>query len=126
MRERSRRRAGGGVVFQQRFADGLDDDVADRAVIMEFHFALGGMNVDVNGCWVHFEEEATDRVAAFHKGGVIALEQCEIQRAVFNRSAIDEKVLVFASGTGNARFSDEPPDAEGRRHLLSLALSSTG
>ena len=115
------------MIFEQGKADSVDEDAPDGAVIVEFHFALGGMDVDVNGSGIHFEEKAADRIATFHERGVIAFEEREVEHAVFDGTTVNEKVLVFASGTREARFSDEAPDAKrGRGCPLILTLSPGG
>ena len=53
------------------------------------------------GC--DFQEQAADRVAPLHQGGVVAFEQGEVQPTVLHGAAVDEQVLVFASGARDTR-----------------------
>jgi len=47
------RRAG---EIAQRFLHRFDDEMADGEVVMKPHFALGGMDVDIDAGGIHFEE----------------------------------------------------------------------
>ncbi len=97
---------------EQSFANGLGHQAAHLAFLVELHFALGGVDVDVHGGGIDFEEEAADRETALHQGGVVAFEQGEIQAAIFHGAAVHEEMLIFTRGTRNTRRTDETPDAE--------------
>lgn len=113
--DRLRRR--GTVKFEQRFADGLRDEVADGAFIVEFHLALGRMNVHIDTRGIDFQKQAADRVAAFHQRGVIALHQREVQPAIFHGTAVDEEMLILARRARDAGRADETPEMKrGVRH----------
>ncbi len=79
---------------------------------MELHFAFGRVDVHIDCGGVDFQDQAADRVAAFHQRGVVTLEQREIEAAIFDGAAIDKEVLVVARGAGNARRPDESPKPE--------------
>src|SRR6266481_3459795 len=52
--------------LEQRLAYSLGDKPPHFRFLMEFHFPLGRMDVDVHRCRRDFEEQAADRVAALH------------------------------------------------------------
>jgi hypothetical protein len=84
------------VEGEQCFLHRLGDQFPDFKFAVEFHLALGRVDVHVHGGGINFQKQAADRVAAFHQRGVIALEQRVIEAAVFDRTAVDEQVLAFA------------------------------
>jgi hypothetical protein len=49
------------------------DELPHRPFIMEFDLPFGWMNVYVHRRRIDFEKKATNRVASFHEGSVIAL-----------------------------------------------------
>ena len=81
---------------QQRFLHRPGDQFPDFKFAVEFHLALGRVNVHVHGRGINFQEQAADRVTALHQRGVITLEQRVIEAAIFDRAAVDEQVLAFA------------------------------
>ena len=78
--------AGGGGAGEllEHVLHGFDDEMADGEVVVETNFAFGGMDVDVDAGGVHLEEEDGYRIAALHEGVVVALEEAEVERAVFD------------------------------------------
>ncbi len=82
------------------------------AALREADFALGGMDVHIHGGGVHVDEEEGDRVLALHEGGVVALAQGEVERAVFHGAAIEEDELLRAGTAAHARFAEEAADAD--------------
>src|SRR5207253_3809049 len=90
---------------------------------MKPYLAFGGMNVDVHLGWSQFEKQTADRIAPFHQGSVIAFEQRVVERAVFDRAAVDEQVLVLARGSRNAWRAHEAPDAKHRGSSLGGRVS---
>ena len=46
---------------------GLRDEFADFKFAVEFHLALGRMDVHVHGGGINFQKQAADRIAAFHQ-----------------------------------------------------------
>ena len=97
---------------QQGFAYRLSDEPAHLGFLVKLHFAFRRMDVDVHGRGVELEKEAAHGVTAFHEGGVIALEQGEIQATVLDGPAVYEEVLVLARGPRHPGRADESPDAE--------------
>ena len=85
------------------------DEPADRTFPVEFHFPLGGVDIDINGRGIDLEEKAANRIAALHERGVVAFHQGEIQPAIFHRALIDEQMLVVTSRPGDARCADPTP-----------------
>ncbi len=86
------------VELQQGLPDGLTHHAPHLEFAVKLHLTLGRMNVNVHIRRVEFNEQAADRVAAFHQGGVVAFEQGEIEASVLDGAAIDKEVLVFARG----------------------------
>ena len=101
-----------GVKLEQGFADRLRDQAPDLGFLMEFHFALGRMDVDVHRRRIDLQKKTTDRVASFHQGSVVTFEQGEVEAAIFDGAPVDEEMLVFAGRARNTRRSDETPDAK--------------
>ena len=97
---------------QQRLANRLADQLAHGPFLVEFHLALGGMNVHVHGGGIDLQEETTDRVTSFHQRGVVAFDECEVQTAVLHRAPIHEKMLVLPRGPRHARLANESPQPE--------------
>ena len=89
---------------------GLRDELADFKLAVEFHLALGRMDVHVHGGGVNFEEQAADRIAAFHQRVVITLDEGVIDAAVFHRAAVDENELAVARRARDAGRADQPPN----------------
>ena len=61
---------------------------------------------------VHLEEEDGDGVAALHEGVVVALEEAEVERAVFDRALVDEEDFLGARGAADAGLADEAAQAQ--------------
>ena len=80
--------------FQQRLANSLRDQPADISLAMKSYFALGRMDIYVHRRGINFKKETADGIASLHQGCVIALQQREIETAIFNWTTIDEQVLV--------------------------------
>ena len=81
----------------------LGDQFPDFKFAVEFHLALGRMNIHVHAGGINFQKQAADRVAAFHQRGVIAFEQRVVESAIFDGAAVDEQVLALARRARNAR-----------------------
>ena len=64
--------------LQQRFPNGLRDELPDGSFAMEFHFTFGRMNVHVHFRRINFQKQTADRITALHQCGVIAFEQRKI------------------------------------------------
>ena len=109
-----------------RVADRLRDKGAYRALVVELHLALGGMDVHVHLRGVEFEEEARDGVTAFHQRGVVALHEREVQRAVLDGAAVDEEMLVIARATRDPGRADETPEADCRLPIADCRLLDGG
>lgn len=103
-------RVGRRVKIAQGFANGLSDEATHAGFVAEFHFAFGGVDIDVDGGGIDFEEEAADGVAAFHEGVVVAFDEGEVDASVFDGPAIDEDMLFVACGAGDAGGADESPE----------------
>ena len=97
---------------QQRVMHGLRDEFSHFKFAVEFHLALGGMDVHVHGGGINFEKQAADRIAAFHQRVVIALDERVIDAAIFHRPAVDENELAVARRARNAGRTDQAPDAD--------------
>ena len=97
---------------QQRVAHGLGGESADLEFAVKFHLALGGMDVHVHGGGIDFDEQAADGIAAFHQRVMIALDERVVDAAIFHRAAVHEHKLAIAGRTGNARRTDESPNAK--------------
>ena len=80
---------------------------------MKSHLALGGMDVDIDQGGIEFNEEAAERIAALHQHGVIALDEGEIESAVFDGASVHEEMLVVSSGTRHAGCADDAPNGDG-------------
>ena len=74
----------------------LGDNFADFKFAVKFHLAFGGMDVHVYGSGINFKEQAADRVAAFHQGVMITLNQRVVDAAIFHGPAVDENKLAVA------------------------------
>ena len=97
------------MVGQQGLADRASDKPANGPLVAEFHLALSGVDIDVDQAGRHFEKQAAHRVAALHEAGVIAFEHGVMEAAVVDGTAVDEQVLIFSRGAGDARSADESP-----------------
>ena len=107
-----RRLSGRGVKVQKRFPNRLGQQLAHGPFAMEFHLALGRVDVHVHFRRIDFQKQTANRIAVFHQRGMIAFQQREIDAAIFHRPAVDEHMLVRARGPGDARRADEAPDAQ--------------
>jgi hypothetical protein len=101
--------------LKQRFAHSLGRPLANHPFVVEFHLALGGMNVDVDARRIHLEKEATERVTPFHERGVITFKQREVEATILHWTPVDEEMLVFARGAGDSRLANETPEPKPRR-----------
>ena len=99
-------------VLEEGFADGLGHHSTDGPFFPEFDLALGGVDVDVDGGGVDFEEQAADGIAALHEGGVVTFDEGVIEAAVFDGAPVDEEVLLVAGRPGGARGADQSPEPE--------------
>jgi hypothetical protein len=80
--------------------------------VMELHLAFCGVNVHVHFSGIEFKEQTADRVTALHQGGVITFKQRVVQRAIFDRAAVHEQVLVLPRRARDARRAQKAPDAK--------------
>src|SRR5271156_1650969 len=97
---------------EQRIAHGLGGEFADLKLAVEFHLALGGMNVHVHGGGINFEKQAADRVAAFHQRRVVAFDERVVKPAIFDRAAIDEQMLTLSRRSRYAGRAGQTPNAD--------------
>src|SRR5690348_18204625 len=77
------------------------------------------MNIDVDCGRINLQEQATNGVAPFHQGGVVTLQQREVQPTVLHGASVDEQVLLIAGGSRYSRRADKAPHpqgAQGGRH----------
>jgi hypothetical protein len=100
------------VVIEEGTANGVGNETADVPLIAEADFAFGRVDVDIDAGGVQFEEEAADRVATPHQARVVAFVEGEVQAAAFDRTAVDEEVLVLPGSAGDPRRADEAPEPE--------------
>ena len=110
-----RRLFGGRVVIQERFTNRLGEQMAHGPFAMEFHLALGRVDVHVHLRRIDFQKQAANRIAVFHQRRVVALQQRKVYPAIFHRAAIDEDMLVSPAGPRDARRADQSPDAQRMR-----------
>ena len=97
---------------QQRVARGLGDEFSDFKFAVEFHLALGRMDVHVHGGRINFQKQATHRIAAFHQRRVAAFDERVVDAAIFNGTAVDENELAVARCARDAGRADQPPNAD--------------
>ena len=93
----------GRMEFQQGFPHGLRHQPPHLSFLVEFHLALGRMDIHIHRRRIDFQKQAADRITAFHQRRVIAFQQGKIQSAILHRPAVDEQMLVLARGARNAR-----------------------
>ena len=98
---------------QQRFLDRLRDKFPDFKFAVKFHLAFGRMNVHVHRSGITFEEQAADRVTAFHQRRVIAFDERVVEPAIFNRAAVDEQMLALARRARNTGRTNQTPNPQG-------------
>ena len=77
---------------------------------MEFHLALGGMDVHVHGGGINFQKQAADRVTALHQRCVITFDERIIDAAILDRAAVDENELAIARRARDAGRADQTPN----------------
>ena len=97
---------------QQRFPDRLRDQFADFKFAVKFHLALGRMNVHVHRRRINFQEQAADRITAFHQRRVVAFDERVVEAAIFHRAAVDKTNWLVARRARNARRTDQTPDSD--------------
>ncbi len=95
--------------------NGGEDELADAAFVAKADFAFGGVDVDVHGGGINFEEEDGRRVAPFRDVGMVGLEDGVGKRAGVHRAAVDEGDEAVARGAALARATQEAGEAEGVR-----------
>src|SRR5437879_8053822 len=95
---------------QQSLPHRLCDAPSHFPFLMKFYLSFGWVDVHIDRRWVDFQEQTTDGISSLHQRGVISLQQCEIQPAVFDGTTIYKKMLVFAGRAGNARRADKAPN----------------
>ena len=78
-----------GMEAQNRFSHSLGQQAAHLRFLVEFHLALGRMDVHVHRRRIQFEEQAAHGIPAFHQRGVIPLDQRVVEAAIFHRPAVD-------------------------------------
>ena len=122
---------------QQRIMHGLGGEFPHFKFAVEFHLALGGMDVHVHGGGINFEKQTADRIAAFHQRVVIALDERIIDAAIFHRPAVHKNKLAVARRARDARRTDQSPDSDLRisdlrisgfsgRAVSKISVSSSG
>ncbi len=99
---------------EQGFLDRLRDEFSDFKLAMEFHLALGGMDVHVHGGGINFEKQAADRITAFHQRIVIAFDERVIDAAIFHGPTVHKNKLAVARRARNAGRTNQTPDANFR------------
>ena len=95
---------------EQCFFHGLRDEFSDFKLAVEFHLALGGMDVHVHGGGINFEKQAANRVTAFHQRVVIAFDERVIDAAIFHGTPIHENKLAITRRARDAGRADQTPD----------------
>ena len=93
---------------------GLRHEFPHFKFAVEFHLALGRVDVHVHGGGINFEEQAADRITAFHQRIMITLDQRVVDAAIFNGPAVDENELAVAGCPRDAGRTDQSPDADVR------------
>lgn len=83
-------------ILKEGFPHRLGNHPANRSLFAELNFALGRVDVDVDGRRIDFEEQAANGVAPLHEGGMVAFEEGVVETSVVDGSPIDEKVLLVA------------------------------
>src|SRR5439155_8856043 len=96
--------------IKQRLSHSLCYKSTDLALPVKLHFALRGMDVDIDGRRIDLQEETTNRVTSFHQRGVIALQQSEVQPPVLHRPTIHKDMLILTRRAGDAGSADESPE----------------
>jgi hypothetical protein len=98
--------------LEEGFADGAGDEATDGAFLSELNLAFGGVDIDVDGGGIDFEEETADGVTALHEGGVVAFVEGVVEAAVLDGTTVDEEMLFVAGGAGDSGSADETPEME--------------
>jgi hypothetical protein len=83
------------MVIEEGLADGSRHRASDRRFLPEPDFPLGRVHIDVDFGRIDFDEEAGDRVAAFHQHGVVSLEEGVIETAILDGPTVHEEMLIL-------------------------------
>lgn len=83
-----------GAITFDGSSGGFDDGFADPSGVTKADLAFGGVDIDVDLCWIDFNEEKSQGMLAFHEGGVVAFAKGEIDRAVFDSATIEKDELL--------------------------------
>ena len=111
---RAREAVGGGQfrVTLQGAADGARDGFAHRDAIVEAHFLLGRMHIDVKALGFHLQEKEGHRVLPLHEQGVKALAKAVIDGRALDRPTVEEGQLLLTAGAAQAGTADVAVDAD--------------
>ena len=118
----------GRVEPQEGFANRLGQQLAHGPFAMEFHLALGRVDVDVHLRRIDFEKQAANRVAVLSSTPCGSPPTSEIDAAILHRPAVDKNMLLRPAGARNARRAQQSPDAQvrGGARMAGAGFSGAG
>ena len=100
-----------GAIALERCFHGVADGLADVGGRAEPDLPLGGVNIDVHGCRIHFDEEKAHRILSLHERRVVALPESLGEAEVFDGTSVEEAELLLAGGTTDAGAPEVATDA---------------
>ena len=89
-------------ILGQGSLDRSDHTLFDGIFIVKTNFLFGWVNIDIHKQG-QLNEQATNRMHAFHEGRVVSFAQGKIQGLVLDRTTVDEQPLITACGSSDTR-----------------------
>lgn len=94
------REAESGAEFEceEAVAEGFEELSVELLSVLEADFAFGGVDVDVDECGRHVEEQEADGVSADHQESAVGFFQRVLEAAILDPASVEEEELIAASG----------------------------
>ena|GEM_PF-3332497 len=98
--------AGAEFESEEAIAEGFEELSVEQLSVLEADFAFCGMDIDVDECWWHVEEQEADGVSSDHQESAVGFFESVLEAAILDPASVEEEELIASGGAAEGRFTD--------------------